>query len=168
MATKKPVQESSESASKQMTKPVVTTEPLQPPAPSKPISPLWWIFGTLLSVVVLIFILGAVKHAMYAYKYDNYQDMRSGHMYNRSFDRGDMRESLRDNRTGSFVTGVVTVIDGDTLTIAGNGTTKQVKATDSTEFYGAAQSVKVNDSVRIVGTTQGDTFTATRVMISRQ
>lgn len=168
MVNKKSAKESVEATATPMTKPVVTKESLEQPTPSKPISPLWWIFGTLLFVVILIFILGAVKHAMYAYQYDTYRDMRNGHMYDRSFDRGDMRESLRDSRSSSLVSGVVTAIDGNMLTVAGSGTTKQVKTTDTTEYYGAAQPVKVNDSVRVMGTTEGDTFTATRVMISRQ
>lgn len=160
MVTKKTSAESSETEAK----PAVSAEP----APKKPISPLWWIFGTLLSVVVLIFILGAVKHAMYAYSDNVRFGKRDVHMMDRRDMRESMRDSYREKSSTTLVSGVVTVIDGNTLTVAGSGTTKQVKTTDTTEYYGAAQQVKVNDSVRIIGTTEGEAFTATRVMISRQ
>lgn len=148
----------------------VKTTDTQVTTQNKQVSPLWWIFGTLLSVVILLFILGAVKHFMYAYSYDSPRDIRSGNMYDRSFDRRGMRGGMMDDDTlnTTRVSGVVTAIDNGTLTVAGNGTTKQIKTTDTTEYYGAAQPVKVNDSVHVMGTTEGDVFTATRVMISRQ
>lgn len=146
----------------------VTVEPAQPVDLTQPVNPLWWILGTLLAVGIVVFALGAAKHAMFMYRYDSRPDTRSGAMYDRSEGLRDMRESLRDNASSSSVSGVVTAINNNTLTVAGRGTTKQIKTTDSTEYYGAAQPVKVNDSVRIMGDASGDTFTATRVMISRQ
>ena len=137
-------------------------------------SPLWWVLGTLVTVCVLMMIAGAMRHFWQQRALTN---SNFGPGMGRMIDRFD-----RDGRGGAFgggmmggttnnstmVSGVVTAIDGATLTVAGNGTTKAVTTNDTTEYFGAAQPVKVNDSVRITGTTSGDAFTATRVMIQRQ
>jgi hypothetical protein len=139
-------------------------------------SPLWWVLGTLAGVLVLMLIAGAVRHHMWQQRSLTTTDFRPGqsHTGNR-YDRegrggafgGGMMGGTTNNST--MVSGVITAIDGATLTVAGNGTTKAVITNDdTTEYFGAAQPVKVNDSVRITGTTSGDAFTATRVMIHRQ
>lgn len=62
--------------------------------------------------------------------------------------------------------GVVTAIDGDTITVAGNGKKVTVKKTDSTIVSGDKNDITVNDSVIISGTTADDgTITASRIVI---
>jgi hypothetical protein len=72
------------------------------------------------------------------------------------------RQSSTDN---NFVTGVVTAVNSDGFTVAGNGTTKTVKTNGSTIYNTAGNTVAVNDTVSVTGVTSGDTFTATRVMV---
>jgi hypothetical protein len=136
--------------------------------PAKPQSPLWWVLGTLIAVVFIILLAGAFKQAFYLGGNDGRYDNHMGFNTVRG-DRGGMRGGMmHDDNDDSHVTGVVTAIDNATLTVAGEGTTKKVTINDSTEYYGAAQPVKVNDTVRIMGTTSDDSFTASKVMISRE
>ena len=132
-------------------------------------NPLWWVLGTLLAVVFIILLAGAFRQAFYFGGMDGrYDNNHMGFNTVRS-DRGGMRGGMmHDDNDNSRITGVITAIDGSTLTVAGEGTTKKVTTNDSTEYYGAAQPVKVNDTVRIMGSTTGDSFSASKVMISRQ
>lgn len=66
------------------------------------------------------------------------------------------------------VSGVVTAVDGSTITVAGNGTTRKVIVNDSTVYVGDDKPAAVNDTIMVVGTTSGDTLTANRVMLQRQ
>lgn len=63
------------------------------------------------------------------------------------------------------IRGVVTAVSGDTFTVAGNGATNSVKTDSSTEYIGG-DSVKVNDTVLVLGTTSESTFTASKVYIN--
>lgn len=162
------------------TQKVVKAEVVYTPTPApKNSNRTWWIIGgTLAGLAVIAMICGMVwgmthRTAFVDGRFDgpmmqsNFEDSRSG--------RGGMRGGggmMGDRDTISSdstrVSGVVTAINGSTLTVAGNGTTKQVTTNDSTTYYGAAQPVKVNDSIMITGTTSGDTFTAGRIVIQRQ
>ena len=62
--------------------------------------------------------------------------------------------------------GVVTAVNGSGFTVAGDGTTETVNTSSDTRFVGAT-SVKVNDSVRVLGTVSGSTWTATGVFVNR-
>ena len=66
------------------------------------------------------------------------------------------------------MSGVVTAVDGSIITVAGNGTTTKVTTTDSTTYTGDDKPAAVNDTIMVVGTTSGDTFTATRISLQRQ
>ncbi|HKX73425.1 MAG TPA: hypothetical protein VJM32_05395 [Candidatus Saccharimonadales bacterium] len=70
-----------------------------------------------------------------------------------------------DGTEYSHLSGVVTQVNGDTFTIAGNGTTKTIKTNGSTTYNVTTNKVKVNDSVIVKGSKSGDTFTATGVSI---
>lgn len=61
--------------------------------------------------------------------------------------------------------GVVTAVDGNNFTIAGNGGTTKVVTSSSTTYQNGNQ-VKQNDSVVVFGTTSNGTLTATRVVIN--
>ncbi|MFZ1249479.1 MAG: hypothetical protein WAQ24_04100 [Candidatus Saccharimonadales bacterium] len=83
---------------------------------------------------------------------------------------GGMRGGMMGaNDSATRVTGVVTAIHGDTLTVAGNGTTKAVKVTTNTIYVGAAKPAAVNDTIVAIGTASADTadFNADRVMLTR-
>ena len=62
-------------------------------------------------------------------------------------------------------TGVVTAVNGSSFTLAGNGATTNVTTNGSTQYQNG-NTVKVNDTVMVVGTTSNNTLTATSVVIN--
>lgn len=66
------------------------------------------------------------------------------------------------------VSGVVTGVDGDIITVAGNGTTVSVKVTDSTKYTGSSKPAAANDTITAFGTTDDGVLTATSVRLVRQ
>jgi hypothetical protein len=88
-------------------------------------------------------------------------------------ERGIMRMGLEngssinptDGSTITRLTGVVTQVNGDSFTIAGNGTTKTIKTDSNTSYNTTDKKVSVNDSVIVTGTDSNGTFTATTVSI---
>lgn len=73
-----------------------------------------------------------------------------------------------DFKSSSRVMGVVIAVDGDTITVAGNGTTKTIKVTSDTNYTGDDKPAKVNDSIMAVGTASENVLTATSVRLIRQ
>jgi len=65
------------------------------------------------------------------------------------------------NRTS----GVVTAVNGSSFTLAGHGSTTEVTTNSSTQ-YRDGNTVKVNDTVVVSGTTINGTLTATKVVIN--
>lgn|GEM_PF-5253986 len=62
--------------------------------------------------------------------------------------------------------GVITAVNGQTLTVSGQGKQVTVTETNSTVVSGDASSVAVNDTVLVYGTTNSDgSVTATRIVI---
>jgi hypothetical protein len=61
--------------------------------------------------------------------------------------------------------GTVTSVSGDSFTLAGHGSTTQVKTSSSTQYKGGNQ-VKVNDTVIAFGATTDGTLDATRIVIN--
>lgn len=138
----------------------------------------WWLIGGVLAGIAIIALVcgmtwGMARRASLAdIRFDDSMMMGHHRLDDRS-GRGSIRGSggiMGDNLASDStrVTGVVTAIDGTTLTVAGGGVTKKVTTNDSTSYFGAAQPVKVNDTVMITGTTSGDTFAAGRIVIQRQ
>lgn len=65
--------------------------------------------------------------------------------------------------------GVITAINGDTITVSGGGKQVTVKKTDSTTVSGDETSIAVNDTVAVVGATNSDgTITATRIIVRNE
>jgi hypothetical protein len=65
----------------------------------------------------------------------------------------------------SRLEGVVTKVDGGTLTIAGGGATNTVQTSGSTQYTNAT-AAKVNDTVIVAGTISNSTFTATQIVVN--
>lgn len=63
--------------------------------------------------------------------------------------------------------GVITAVGTNSFTVAGHGEKITVKTDDSTIFNGASLPVKVNDSVIVVGTKDGNNLTANSVYTVR-
>lgn len=80
------------------------------------------------------------------------------------------RDYSRSGPRGSFArpatSGVVTAVNGDTLTVSGSGKQVTVKTSDTTRISGDETDVAVNDTVIVYGTKNDDgSITATRIMI---
>ena len=73
-----------------------------------------------------------------------------------------------DSGTSSRMSGVVTAVDGDMITVAGNGVVQKVKTTSTTEYGGDDKPAKVNDSIVVFGAVDGDVLTANTVRLMRQ
>jgi hypothetical protein len=61
--------------------------------------------------------------------------------------------------------GVVTKVDGDTVTVAGGGKTNTVKTSSSTQYSGGSN-VAVNDTVIVAGTLNNGTYDATNIVVN--
>lgn len=94
-------------------------------------------------------------------------DEPSGSGFRGGMMRGDLSENGSMNNTR--VNGVVTTISGDTITIAGNGTTTKVLVSSNTTYSGDAQPTKVNDTIMALGAKNGDgSLVASNVYLVRQ
>ncbi|MGH7157330.1 MAG: DUF5666 domain-containing protein [Candidatus Saccharimonadales bacterium] len=67
--------------------------------------------------------------------------------------------------TQNRVAGVVTSVNGNSFTVAGNGATTDVTTSSSTQ-YRDGDSVKQNDTVVVYGNLSNNTFNATQVVIN--
>ena len=162
-------------ALKQTQETTTTSEETSRVQPAKQIHPLWWILATAVALCAIIALAAAAKQLFYrglpiGSTQTNTNMARTPHRFN---DRHHMRGGrMNDNQeysdNSTRISGVVTAIDGTKLTIAGYCTSKIAETNDKTQYYGAAQPVKVNDTVMITGTTSGDSFTASRITIRRQ
>ena len=68
------------------------------------------------------------------------------------------------NQTFTQTQGVVTAVNGDSITVAGGGKTQVIKTNGDTTYMDNEKPA-VNDTVVIVGTKDGDTITATEIRV---
>ncbi|HUC96221.1 MAG TPA: hypothetical protein VMR16_00965 [Candidatus Saccharimonadales bacterium] len=66
----------------------------------------------------------------------------------------------------SFVSGVVTAVNGSSFDVGGGGTKTTINTNGSTTWNTTDKKVSVNDSVVVYGTLSGSTLTATSVQIT--
>lgn len=81
--------------------------------------------------------------------------------------RGGFGSSTTSSNTFRL-SGAVTAVDGSTITVAGNGTITKVIVNDETTFSGDDEPAAVNDTIVVAGTKDGDTFTASRIVLQRE
>ncbi len=139
---------------------------------------IWWL---VFAVLVFFAILGIIATGLAMQRtFSNHDDSFMG----RGMMRQDFDSGVRFGRVGGGmmgrgdfddlssdtvrVKGVVTAVDDTTITVAGNGTTTKIIINDNTTFSGDDKPAVINDSILAVGTKDGDTFTATRVVLQRQ
>lgn len=73
------------------------------------------------------------------------------------------------NAQSAAFRGVVTAVNGDTLTVAGEGKLTTVQKSDGTTISGDKTDVAVNDTVVIYGTTNSDgSISATQILVRDQ
>ncbi|MGB4800656.1 MAG: DUF5666 domain-containing protein [Candidatus Saccharimonadales bacterium] len=83
--------------------------------------------------------------------------------------RGGMMGGATNAADSTRVMGVVTAVDGDTVTVSGGGTTTKVVVNDSTTYTGSDKPAKVNDTIMAAGARQSDgSLLASTVRLSRQ
>lgn len=84
--------------------------------------------------------------------------------------RGGMMDGTSPNTaTSTRVMGVVTAVDGDTITVAGNGATTKVTVNDNTTYTGDDKPAKVNDTIMAFGARDAsNNLVASTVRLSRQ
>jgi hypothetical protein len=116
-------------------------------------------------IVVILFMLGAFADHVVNFNRNHGTAVTTGFVgRGMGFERrGFVGQAISTNQVE--VSGVVTAVNGQSFTIAGNGTTNTVQTNSSTEFTGATK-VNVNDSVVAVGTTNNSTFTASQVVVN--
>jgi hypothetical protein len=128
-------------------------------------------------VVVFVLLLGGMAVVTYSYaKHDDNKrfTIESGL---RNFDGNRMHRGMQESRgmRGTYgpdsnqivVSGVVTAVEGQSFTIAGNGTTNRV-TTNSKTKYNSDSKVSVNDTVTVVGNVNNNTFTAAQVVVKNK
>lgn len=125
------------------------------------------VVAVLVAALVLIVAFGAgvfVGHRTHANTIvrSNSYSFRSGS----SDYRGGFGFGPNSQQAGSRLTGVVTAVNGSTLTVIGDGTTNMVTTTSTTEYANNVMP-NVNDTVTVLGS-QGSTsgtFTATEIIV---
>ncbi len=86
-----------------------------------------------------------------------------------SYGRGGMMRGVGLTTSNTRVNGVVTAVDGNTITVAGDGTTAKVTVSSNTTYSGSSEPAKVNDTITAVGAKDGSgTLIASSVYLSRQ
>ena len=90
----------------------------------------------------------------------------------RSYDgglRGGMMRGDGLATSNTRVNGVVTAVDGNTITVAGDGTTTKVTVSSNTTYSGSSEPAKVNDTITAIGAKDASgTLIASSVYLSRQ
>lgn len=130
-----------------------------------------WLYGAAAVIVLaLVFLAGAAA----ANHRKGYAVFRTGGPLGAPAEAG---FGLRHRTMGAFdsnsvpvngqsrLNGVVTSVNGNNFTVAGNGATTNVTTNSSTTYQDGNQ-VKQNDSVVVFGTTSNGTLTATRIIIN--
>jgi len=128
-----------------------------------------WLYGALTVVIlILVFMFGAA-----AERHHNSRElMVTGGGFKTNFigpggarERGFRFDGPQTANGENRTTGVVTSVNGDNFTVAGNGATTNVTTNSSTQYQGGNQ-VKQNDTVIVRGTSSNGTITATEVAIN--
>ncbi len=134
-------------------------------------SPPWPLItiGVVASFVILAIIIGGSTfiHAHFAaartQSYGRYGLSQQGGASNGGgFRRGGMMQA-------AAVRGVITAVNGNTLTVAGEGKSTTVTKSDSTTISGDKTAVAVDDTVVVYGTTGNDgSVSATRIVVRNE
>ena len=147
--------------------------------------PIWgWVVGAIVLFLAIVGMAAACFSVLNHGSNRLIMTSRSG-MMQRGFNNGQGQFSTGTGMRSGFggrmmggtgtidsstrVAGVITAVDGTTLTVAGDGTTTKVVVNDSTTYAGSSKPAAVNDTIVALGTKASDgTFTATSVRLSRQ
>ncbi len=131
-----------------------------------------------LLIVFLLLLGGAFMAGRHAWRNDQIFETRhfssmqfspdSAWSYGDGF-RIDVMRGQRSTASNTRVSGVVTAVDGNTITVAGDGTTSKVTVSSNTAYSGSSEPAKVNDTITAVGAKDGSgVLIASSVYLSRQ
>ena len=128
------------------------------------------LFGII--VLILLFIVfmfgmaaGRVSRNFYVERSRNFNNMRGLNGFGWQSNSTFMSTPPSSMSNQLEITGVVTEINGDKVTVVGGGTSNIVTTNSSTQYIGAS-SLAVNDTVSIVGQYNNNTLTATSITIN--
>lgn len=93
------------------------------------------------------------------------RDLKSGPGWDRQAGFGMEHGMTMREDNQNLLRGVVTAVNGDSFTLAGNGATNTVQTTSKTTYSGGDK-VSVNDTAAVAGTTNNGTFTATAIRVN--
>ncbi len=137
---------------------------------------LFVIVGLVIIFVLLLGVAFAAGH--HAWRRDNefggrvFSNMQYSPRHMQAFGyglRGGMMGTDGTTTSNTRVSGVVTAVDGDSITVAGDGTTTKVTVSSNTTYSGSSEPAKVNDTITAVGAKDGSgTLIASSVYLSRQ
>jgi len=124
----------------------------------------WVILATVLVAAFILFSVGSAHLTKTFAVRTGFGSGKPG-MMTRGFSRRDGGGLYNSNSSGTRIEGVVTAANGNTLTVAGDGTTHSV-VTSSSTTYTNGSSAAVDDTVVAIGSTSGGSFTATNVIVN--
>ena len=118
-------------------------------------------------VVVLLAAAVVTHHRRQVARWDRPLDGEQGMMTHRfgpghEFGSGGMHFGGRGDIQ---LQGVVTKVEGDTVTVAGGGKTNTIKVSPNTRYSGGSN-VAVNDTVIVRGPLDGNTLSATQILVN--
>lgn len=130
-----------------------------------------WVVGAVVAVLVFIaglFVVRAIFEYRTSSRYPGFVQTETSHIRVTSpFGYSRFMQTSSDNNTVNTtvytsLTGVVTAVNGDNIIVAGDGKQTTITTNSSTTYDGDVKP-KVNDTVTVIGTTAGDTTTATEI-----
>ncbi len=162
---------------------VMTEQSVAPMPEVAPAAPLAhrsrkpWIIAGIVGFVVLLLLFAALVAALHGA--ERFERRTPGMMGTSSYYGGRNGGMMRGpglSEGGSSTVGgatrlrgVVTAIDGSTLTVAGEGVTTKVTTSDGTLYSGSAKPAKVNDTISVLGNKTADgSIAASQIVLSRQ
>lgn len=129
-------------------------------------------------VIVSLLLLGgafaAGRHTqrtsmLTVHNYGNTELSRNSTRGQGSFSRDIAQDGSTRSRSTTRVAGVATAVNGNTITVAGDGTTTKVTVSSNTMYTGSSEPAKVNDTIIAFGAKDSsDTLIASNVRLTRE
>ena len=123
----------------------------------------WWLIFGGITIFIIAFAIGFGSWRWHSNQLGLESGGRFGRFMTHRMGWGDNDSVLSSSQ--DRVSGTVTAVNGSTFTVAGNGSSYQVQTNSSTQYQNG-NSVKVNDTVIALGTTNNGVLTATQVAIN--
>ena len=127
------------------------------------------VFGTIVTIAFVIVAWVAIVATIHGTKLNDRDSWRESSGFDQRQDRGFSMPERQDSWSSEAVRGVVIAVNGNEITIAGQGEQTKVTKSDDTVIGGDKTTVEVNDTVVILGETQDDdSLIAERIIIRNE